>query len=182
MDGSRTHDGAVPTRGITLDEATLDAFVRTHHARLTGLARLVCRDSTDAGDAVQSAFEQAWRHRGSLREPDALRAWLDRIVVREAIRQDRRRRSPLGWLFAEPKEIPSDVVDPHAQHDDAMHDLRSAYLALPAVQRSVVALHLYLGYSIAETAEVVGVPQETVRSRLRLAKQRLRQTMGTSDA
>jgi RNA polymerase sigma-70 factor, ECF subfamily len=178
MDGSRTHDGAVPADGVTLDAATLDAFVRIHHARLTGLARLVCRDGTDAGDAVQSAFEQAWRHRGSLRDADALPAWLDRIVVREAIRQDRRRRSPLGWLFAEPKEIPSDVVDPLARHDDAMHDLRAAYVALPADQRAVVALHLHLGYSIAETAEVVGAPAETVRSRLRLAKQRLRQAMG----
>ena len=152
MDGSRTHDGAVPADGVTLDAATLDAFVRMHHARLTGLARLVCRDGTDAGDAVQSAFEQAWRHRSSLRDAGALPAWLDRIVVREAIRQDRRRRSPLGWLFAEPREIPFDVVDPHARHDEAMHDLRAAYVALPAEQRAVVALHLHLGYSIAETA------------------------------
>jgi DNA-directed RNA polymerase specialized sigma24 family protein len=75
MDGSRTHDGAVPGHGAMLDEATLDAFVRTHHARLTGLARLVCRDASDAGDAVQSAFEQAWRHRSSLRDPAADRHW-----------------------------------------------------------------------------------------------------------
>jgi len=178
MDGLRTHDGALGARSVMLDEATLDAFVRTHHARLTGLARLVCRDTSDAGDAVQSAFEQAWRHRTSLRDPDALRSWLDRIVVREAIRQDRRRRSPLGWLFAEPKEIPADVVDPRARHDDAIHDLRAAYVSLPADQRAVVALHLHLGYSIAETAEVVGAPPETVRSRLRLARQRLRHALG----
>jgi RNA polymerase sigma-70 factor (ECF subfamily) len=178
MDGSTTHDGALQVHSVTLDEPTLDAFVRTHHARLTALARLVCRDASDAGDAVQSAFEQAWRHRASLRDPDALRAWLDRIVVREAIRQDRRRHSPLGWLFAEPKEIPADIVDPHARHDDAIHDLRAAYVALPADQRAAFALHLHLGYSIAETAEVVGAPPETVRSRVRLARQRLRVAMG----
>jgi len=49
---------------------------------------------------------------------------------------------------------------------------------LPADQRAVVALHLHLGYSIAETAEVVGAPPETVRSRLRLARQRLRHALG----
>ena len=142
MDGSRTHDGAVPTRGITLDEATLDAFVRTHHARLTGLARLVCRDSTDAGDAVQSAFEQAWRHRGSLREPDALRAWLDRIVVREAIRQDRVTvvAQPLSWLTTATLAAELLVVDPirevigdrFARHGAGAIDGRGADLAKSA--------------------------------------------------
>jgi len=39
---------------------------------------------------------------------------------------------------------------------------------------AVVALHLYLGYSIAETADMVGAPLETVRSRLRLAREQMR--------
>ena len=176
MDGSTTHDGGVAGRSL-LDDATLDAFVRTHHARLTGLARLVCRDANDAGDVVQSAFEQAWRYRTSLRDAEALHAWLDRIVVREAIRQDRRRRSPLGWLFAQPKEIPTDLIDPRTGQNDAMTDLRAAFEALPAEQRAAVALHLHLGYSISETADLVGVPIETLRSRLRVARERLRKAM-----
>src|SRR5262245_54514849 len=129
MDGSTAREGTVQGRDVLLDEATLDAFVRAHHERLTALARLVCRDASEAGDAVQSAFEQAWRRRASLRDPDALRSWLDRIVVREAIRQDRRHRSPLGRLFAEPREIPSDAIDPRPGHNVAMADLRTAYEA-----------------------------------------------------
>src|SRR5262249_60935799 len=106
VDGSTAHEGAVQGRTSVLDEATLDAFVRTHHARLTGLARLVCRDTSDAADAVQSAFEQAWRYRSSLRDPSSMRSWLDRIVVPEAIRQDRRRRSPPRRLFSRAVEVP----------------------------------------------------------------------------
>ena len=177
MDGSTTHEGSVGGRASVLDEATLDAFVRAHHARLTGLARLVCRDASDAGDAVQSAFEQAWRHRSSLRDPTAIRSWLDRIVVREAIRQDRRRRSPLGRLFVGPTEIPVDVVDPRARHHEAMTDLRRAFEALPADQRAAVGLHLHLGYSIDETAAIVGVPSGTLKSRIRLAREKLRDAM-----
>ena len=177
MDGSTTHEGTVAGRTSVLDDATLDAFVRAHHARLTGLARLVCRDQSDAGDAVQSAFEQAWRHRLSLRDPAAIRSWLDRIVVREAIRQDRRRRSPLGRLLAGPTEIPVDVIDPRARHDEAMTDLRRAFEALPAEQRAAVALHLHLGYSIDETAAIVGVPSGTLKSRIRLAREKLRDAM-----
>lgn len=177
MDGSTTHEGAVQGRGRVLDAATLDAFVRAHHARLTGLARLVCRDSNDAGDAVQSAFEQAWRYRSSLRDPAAIRSWLDRIVVREAIRQDRRRRLPLGRLFSGPTEIPVEVVDPRVQHDESMTDLRRAFEVLPADQRAAVALHLHLGYSIAESAAIVGVSTETLKSRIRLAREKLRKAM-----
>jgi RNA polymerase sigma-70 factor (ECF subfamily) len=56
----------------------------------------------------------------------------------------------------------------------ARASLRRAFEALPAPQRAVVALHLYLGYSITETADIVGAPLETVRSRLRLARDQLR--------
>ena len=163
--------------GGLLDAATLDAFVRAHHERLAGLARLVCLDAQDASDAMQAAFEQAWRRRASLRDTSAIRPWLDRIVVREAIRQDRRRRSSLGRFFGGPREVTVGYVDRHAEHAVAMSELRIAYEALPADQRAAIALHLHLGYSVAETAEIVGAPVETVRSRLRLGRERLRRQL-----
>ena len=165
---------ATAASGRGLDAATLDAFVRDHHRRLTGLARLVCLDPNEAADAVQMAFEQAWRRRATLQDPAALRPWLDRIVVREAIRQDRRRRSPLARFFGGPREIPVEMVDRHAGQAVARTELRLAYEGLPADQRAAIALHLHLGYSIAETATIVGAPAETVRSRVRLGRERLR--------
>ena len=62
-----------------------------------------------------------------------------------------------------------------------MTDLRAAFESLPAEQRAAVALHLHLGYSIAETAALVGVPVETLRSRLRVARERLRTAMGDEE-
>ena len=56
-------------------------------------------------------------------------------------------------------------------------DLRVAYEALPAEQRAVIALHLHYGYSVAETAGIVGAPVETVRSRLRVGRGRLRHAL-----
>jgi len=160
-----------------LDAAALDAFVREHHDRLVSLARLICFDTSEAGDAVQAALEQAWRRRNSLRDPDALRAWLDRIVVREAIRLDRRRRSPLARFFGGPREIPLGVVDAKAALTPERADLRVAYEALPAEQRAAIALHLHYGFSVVETAGIVGAPVETVRSRLRVAREHLRHAL-----
>ncbi len=168
---------ATAKTGAALDAASLDAFVRQHYDRLVSLARLVCLDQSDAGDAVQGALEQAWRRRASLRDADALRAWLDRIVVRESIRVDRRRRSPLARFFGGPREIPVGVIDPGSVTSPELTDLRVAYERLPAEQRAAIVLHLHYGYSVAETAAIVGAPTETVRSRLRLGRERIRHAL-----
>lgn len=162
----------------SLDEIGLDAFVREHHDRLARLAGMVCRDPFDAADAVQAGLEQAWKRRGSLREASALRPWLDRIVVNEAIRIDRRRRSLLGRLFTGPREIAMDPADERNGSPEDTADLRAAFDGIPADQRAALVLHLHLGYSVAETATIVGAPVETVRSRLRLGRERLRQALG----
>jgi RNA polymerase sigma-70 factor (ECF subfamily) len=165
----------------TASDAVLTAFVAEHYDRLLRLARLVCRDPSDAADAVQVGLEQAWRRRATLRDEDRLKPWLDRIVVREAVRISRRRQSWLGRLFTPSPDVrwiePSDVRD---GDPSTMVALRGAFQRISPEQRAVVALHMHLGYSVAETAAIVGAPEETVRSRLRSAKQRLRRELEES--
>jgi DNA-directed RNA polymerase specialized sigma24 family protein len=79
-------------------DAAIAAFVAEHYDRLLRLARLVCRDTSDAADAVQVGLEQAWRKRSTLRDDARVRAWLDRIVVREAVRISKSRQSWLSRL------------------------------------------------------------------------------------
>jgi RNA polymerase sigma factor (sigma-70 family) len=146
--------------------AGLEVIVTEHYPRLIRLAGLVCHRVDDAEDAVQAALERAWRQRGTLADPERLRPWLDRIVVREAIRSRHRVRPTVVDLTL--------AVDHQA---DEWATVRQAFASLSREQRAVVALHLYLGYPVAETAEIVGAPIETVRSRLRLARERLRQLL-----
>ena len=161
-------------------ETEIAEFVAAHYPRLIRLAGLVCRDAIDSEDAVQEGLERAWRRRASLQDPGLLAAWLDRIVVREAIRLGRDKRSlrqRVERIFGGQDDI--DIRIPRAEADPgpavtSRTALRYAFESLPAAQRAVVALHLYLGYSLAETAEMVGAPLETVRSRLRLAREQLR--------
>ena len=162
------------------DGTPLAAFVAEHYDRLVKLAWLVCRHGPDAADAVQVALERAWRNRDELREQGSLRTWVDRIVVREAIRIARRRSSLLGRLLApsQPTEISAEPVDPRTERMPAWTELRHAFAVLSPEQRAVVALHLYAGYSVLETAALVDAPIETVRSRLRLARERLRRELG----
>jgi RNA polymerase sigma-70 factor (ECF subfamily) len=149
----------------TSSDSALGAFVSEHYARLIRLATLVCHSVDEAEDAVQSGLERAWRRRGTLNDPTRLRVWLDRIVVREAIRAKGRRLTTM-------QSIATGAVDRHSP--DEWAGLRIAFAQLSREQRAVVALHLYLGYTVAATAELIGSPTETIRSRLRLARDRLR--------
>lgn len=159
--------------------AELTEFVLANNDRLIRLAGLVCRNVADAEDAVQAALERAWRSQGSLRDPQRLKPWLDRIVVRESIRLTRSREGVLGRLLGRDRDaIVVEAEDQRAPDAPRIAELRSAFERLSAEQRAVVALHLYAGYSVAETATIVGVPIETARSRLRLARQHLRLELG----
>lgn len=159
-----------------LDVEQLTAFVESDYPRLIGLAGLVCRGEVEPADVVQSALEQAWRHRASLRRSDRLRPWLDRIVVRQALRMRRRRFGFLPRsLRGEGREL--DIAAARGAEPQAWTELRMAFDALSREQRAVVALHLHAGYSVEETAVMTGAPLETTRSRLRLAKARLRDSL-----
>ena len=60
--------------------------------------------------------------------------------------------------------------DPQGSDPSAVVALRAAFQQISPEHRAVVVLHMHFGYTVAETAAIVGVPDETVRSRLRLAQ------------
>jgi RNA polymerase sigma-70 factor (ECF subfamily) len=74
----------------------------------------------------------------------------------------------VGWT----EPVPVAAAEP-----EDLIAVRAAFGRLPRDQRAVIALHLYAGYSVIETAAIVEAPIETVRSRLRLAKDRLRRDL-----
>ena len=159
-------------------EGQLADFFGLHYDRLIRLAALVCHADASVEDAVQAAMEQAWRRRHTLRDPDRLRPWLDQIVVRESIRLNR----PPWWTrFTQRIDQTAGSLEPPERRggvDPAWIALSIAFRALPAEQRAVIALHLYEGYPVDETAELMGASLETTRSRLRLARKRLRRELG----
>jgi RNA polymerase sigma-70 factor, ECF subfamily len=175
---SSTTDTA-PTGTRSLDDQ-LAAFFDGHYARMVRLAGLICHAGTSAEDAVQAAMEQAWRRRGTLREPDRMRWWIDRIVVREAIRQNRR---PWWTRFTQPvdEEQGQLLPDPSIHTTPERLALAWALRSLRVEQRSACVLHLYAGYSVTETAQLMGVSVETTRSRLRLARRRLRAALAEEE-
>jgi RNA polymerase sigma-70 factor (ECF subfamily) len=159
-------------------EGQLTDFFRMHYDRLVRLAALVCHANVSVEDAVQAAMEQAWRRRHTLHDPTRVRPWLDQIVVREAIRMNRRPWWARFHASSEASLETAPAPDRRGGVDPTWIALADAFRTLPADQRAVVALHLYEGYSVEETARLMDARVETTRSRLRLARARLRRELG----
>jgi RNA polymerase sigma-70 factor, ECF subfamily len=163
------------TRQLSSDD-WLEQLLVDRYPDLIRLAYLILHDLAEAEDATQLALERAWRSRDQVRSADSSLFWLRRIVVREALRA---RKSP--WrLLRRPLQVVE--IEPAGGRSSAPArservDVLQAFERLPADQSAVVVLHHYLAYPVAEIAEMLGVPLETVRSRLRLAMRRLREEL-----
>ena len=118
----------------------------------------------EARDAAQEALIQVFRDLRTLREPAALRAWVRRIAVREAIRHAKRaRREPLADTGDTPEL-------PHHADPALASDVRRVLASLPPEQRAILVLRDAEGLSEREAAEQLEVALGTAKSRLHRAR------------
>ncbi len=159
-------------RAMAGDHGAFSELARTSIGRLYAAARLILRDDQRAEDATQEALVAAWRDLSALRDPDRFDAWLHRLLVRACYREARRGRR--RWAI-EMEVRPSEGSEPDPALDVADRDqLERGFQRLDADQRTVIVLHYYLGLSLDEVADALGIPPGTVRSRLHRATQAMR--------
>lgn len=131
--------------------------------RLVGVVGAVCGDRHEAEEAVQDAFVHLMANWAKVSRYDQPEAWVRKVALRQV---SKRRRKTLNGLKAALRHGPQlDVPGP----TPAAVDVERALDALPPQQRAVVVLHR-LGLDAAETADALGVPVGTVRSRLARAR------------
>jgi RNA polymerase sigma-70 factor, ECF subfamily len=154
-------------RAMAGDHDAFTELARISIGRLYVVARLILRDDAKAEDATQEALVAAWQHIRGLRDPDRFDAWLHRLLVnacyREAGRSKRRGSIEVNVQVLEASE-------PDASLDLADRDqVERGFRRLDTDQRTVLVMHYFLGLSLDEAADVLGVPSGTVRSRLHRA-------------
>ena len=143
-----------------MDQGEFEELYRQQWPVLMSQVVLFCGDRAEAADCVQEAFVKAWQHRGRL-DADA-GGWLRTAAVRVAVSRWRKNRSAaLAWTRLATRrlgggdevQVPFDVDEP----------LGRALLALPVRQREVVVMHHVMDMSVAQVADVLGVPDGSVR-------------------
>ena len=154
------------------DREAFDSLARLSGDRCMAIAFRILRDFDLADDAVQSALLTAWREIRSLRDPERFEPWLHRILTNACYAEARRRRQwseGIRLLSVEPVH----GTDEYATVDNR-DQLERAFRRLTVQQRAVLVFHHYLGLTLLEVADQLGVPLGTVKSRLHYATNTLR--------
>ena len=161
-----------------------ESLVRRYQDAAVRTAYVIAPDG-DAEDAVQEAFVKAYRALGRFRAGSPFRPWLLRIVANEARNRRRSagRRAGLALRVAEDRR-PGDAA-PSPESAVLDHEERAWLVAaindLADGDREVIAARYFLDLTEAETAEILGLPRGTVKSRLSRAVGRLRTRLATGD-
>jgi RNA polymerase sigma-70 factor (ECF subfamily) len=177
-------EGAVIARVRAGDREAFASLVRAH-TEIAHRTAVLLGAGAAAEDVVQTAFLKAYQALGRFREGAAFRPWLLRIVTHEAsnmVRSERRFRTAVGREAAltEAEPLIPESADPAIAvvEGERRERLLSALGRLSCPQRRVVTYRYLLDLDEAETAEVLGCPRGTVKSRLNRALRRLEQLLG----
>ena len=173
-------DAELIARARAGDVAAYEAIVRRYQDVAVRTAHLICPE-TDADDAVQEAFIKAFDALPRFREGSPIRPWLLRIVANEA-RNRRRSAGRRQGLALRAADAPPQRTAPGPEAIVMAAEERSELLAALATlrddDREVLGARFLLDLSEAETAETLGLPRGTVKSRTSRALGRLREVLG----
>jgi RNA polymerase sigma-70 factor, ECF subfamily len=172
------------------DEAAFEALMRRYNGRLFRVARAILRDDESAEDALQDAYLDAYRHAAEFGERAPLSTWLTRIVINQALMRLRKRRRDrvvvpfAAWSTGDDQNTEIDVADdkteppPNAAfRAEIRRILEQRIDDLPVAFRTVLIMRDVEDMSVQETAEALGIPPATVRTRLFRARGLLRQSL-----
>jgi RNA polymerase sigma-70 factor (ECF subfamily) len=157
----------------------LDAFeelVRRHRLATYRVALRMLGNESDAEDATQDAFVQAWRNLGGFRSDAAFSTWMYRVVTNRCLNmlRARRRTEPLP----DDREAPASRPDRIAEARWQVEDLKLAILRLTPEQRAPLVLRELQGCSYEEIADTLDLSISAVKSRLHRARLELLAAMG----
>lgn len=144
-------------------------LVKHHAAEIYRLTSAIV-GTDDAADVAQETFVVAWQQLPKLRDAGAFTPWLRRVCVSRSRNWLRARgRRPMAALHIGDEATSATLSDPGGDFRGAVEArvvLEPAFESLKPDQRAVLALHYSLGYSIAASADALGIRVGTAKSRL----------------
>jgi RNA polymerase sigma-70 factor, ECF subfamily len=181
-------DAELAARAARGDQSAFERIMRRHNRTLFRTARAILRDDGDAEDALQEAYLQAYGAMNEFRGDAKLSTWLARIVANQALQRLRKRERraqilPLQQSDAEPAieeaaEVRTDNGPEAAVHSGELRRVLEGQIdKLPDSYRAVFMLRAVEELTVEETAEILGIPPATVRTRFFRARSLLREAL-----
>ncbi len=154
------------------DRSAFDELVDRYQRALYNAAYRITGSVDDAMDVTQSAFVAAYEKLHTFDPSRRFFSWIYRITCNQALKLVEQRR-PLAAIDADTHRADSNPEELYAATESGEF-LERALLELGADNRVVIVLKHILGFSYSEIAELLGIPEKTVKSRLFTARRRLR--------
>lgn len=152
-----------------------DAFqqlMRQEKEKLYKVAYSYVYNENDAVEIVQDTFYKAYNSIANLREPAYFSTWLTRILINNAIQflRNKKKRFALSeWVET--------ITNPYYGVEEKM-DLYEAMKSLNIRDKTVINLRFYMDYTNREIAEILNVPEGTVKARIHRAVLKLKRKLG----
>jgi RNA polymerase sigma-70 factor (ECF subfamily) len=183
-------DAELVRRALARDDSAFRTIMQRNNQRLYRIARSILRNSTEAEDAVQEAYVCAFNHLASYRGESSLATWLSRITMNEALGRLRRRRVVVDLAVLEGTRAEAEIIPfPLSMSNDdpertmaqrqILQLVEQATDNLPEAYRLVFVARVIEGMSVEETAELLNLRQETVKTRLHRARQLVRDRLNS---
>lgn len=182
-------DGALLRRMADGEEAALGTLYDLWAERVHTLAFWILKDADEAEDVVEETFWQVWRTSGQYDgRRSAGATWLLMIARSRALDRLRSRKRRADWTAApstaselrdQAGAMPGELPDIGLERSEGQSRLASAMGDLPPEQRSALEMAYFEGLSHGEIAQRTSQPLGTVKTRIRLAMQKLRRGLGS---
>jgi RNA polymerase sigma-70 factor (ECF subfamily) len=169
-----TSDDVLIGRIATGDRLAMQVLFARHHVRIFRFVLRLVRDESVAEDLISEVFLDVWRQAGRFEGRSQVSTWLLAIARFKALSALRRRPDEeLDEEAAEAIEDPSDDPGVALEKKDKSAAIRKCLEKLSAEHREIIDLVYYHEKSVEEVAQIVGIPENTVKTRMFYARKRL---------
>jgi len=156
------------------DRLAMQVLFARHHVRIYRFVLRLLRDEMAAEDVIGEVFLDVWRQASRFEGRSAVSTWLIAIARFKALSLLRKRREDgLDDETAESIEEPSDDPEQALAKLDKGEKLRKCLAGLSREHREVIDLVYYHEKSVEEVAQIIGIPQNTVKTRMFYARKKL---------
>jgi RNA polymerase sigma-70 factor (ECF subfamily) len=187
---ARDTDAALFARIAERDHGAFETLMRRYNGKLFRIARAILKDDAAAEDALQEAYLEVYRHVADFRGGSHPGTWLTRIVINQALmRLRKQKRDQVVVPFdarrdGESEPVERDVADEKTESPpsamlraEVRRMLERRIDELPVAFRTVFVMREVEDMSVQETADALGLPAATVRTRLFRARALLRDAL-----
>ena len=169
-----TSDEALIGRIAAGDKLAMQVLFARHHVRVYRFVLRLVRNQTLAEDLISEVFLDVWRQAGKFEARSTVSTWLLAIARFKALSSLRKRsEEELDEEAAAAIEDPGDDPEVAVQKKDKSEVLRKAIAQLSPEHREIIDLVYYHEKSVEEVAEIVGIPENTVKTRMFYARKKL---------